>query len=252
MSAYDRFAEDYHWLLDDDQMSGRPFVASYEHCLAELPPGAQVLDAACGIGVEALELARRSLRVYGTDASAAMVTQARQRATAQGLDVEFAVSDWSQLPSKFSQRFALVVCNGNSLVHAHAPGASGVESALSGMAGVADDAGKVVIGTRDFEHLRSRRPDVEVAGRSVTRNGTHCVRFYTWRIPSSWSDPHTASVHLALINEDRIEHRRHDVEFTPYTSTEFQQAITAAGLTVESSTRTHDSPRYTLVLRMSR
>ncbi|MDH3731293.1 MAG: hypothetical protein OES13_09250 [Acidimicrobiia bacterium] len=46
MGAYDRFAEDYHWLLDDEQITGRPFVAAYEHHIAELPPGAAVLESA--------------------------------------------------------------------------------------------------------------------------------------------------------------------------------------------------------------
>lgn len=249
MGAYDRFADDYHWLLDDEQLTGRPFIAAYERYLAELAPGTPVLDAACGIGVEALALARRSLRVHGTDATEAMITQARRRAAAEGLDVTFAVCEWAQLASHCTERFALVLCTGNSLVHAHRPGGTGVETALRNMAAVVADTGRVIVGTRNFEHLRRRRPDVEVADRPVVRDGTRCLRFYTWRIPTSWSDPHTASVHLALVGDDRVEHRRHDVEFTPYTWTELQQAIGAAGLGIEWSTRTTTGDRYVLALR---
>ncbi len=128
-----------------------------------MPPGALVLDAACGIGIEALELTRRSFRVYGSDAAEAMTTEGQHLAAAEGLDVTFAVCEWAQLPSRFTERFALVVCNGNSLVHAFSPGDDGLERALNGMAHMVDDTERIVIGARNFEHLRHQRPDVEVA-----------------------------------------------------------------------------------------
>ena len=50
-----------------------------------LPPGAAVLDAGCGAGGLAVELARRGLRVEAVDASRRMVEQARDAIAARGL-----------------------------------------------------------------------------------------------------------------------------------------------------------------------
>lgn len=248
MAGYDSFAADYHWLLDDEELSGRPFVAAYEHYVTRLRPGSKVLDAACGIGVEALALARRSLQVRGTDASPSMVAEARRRASTEGLVVDFSTSTWAELPERCDDRFELVVCNGNALVHANDPGSGGLEKALRGLSAVTTPTGRVIIGTRDFELLRSGQPDVEVAGQSVVRDGTECVRFYSWTIPTSWTELHQASVHLALITDGTVEHRRHDVSFRPYTWDQLRAAIAVSGLDIEWSTRTSRAPRYTLAL----
>jgi 2-polyprenyl-3-methyl-5-hydroxy-6-metoxy-1,4-benzoquinol methylase len=51
------------------------------------------LDCTCGIGTQALPLARLGYRVTGTDISPAAVKRARAEATMRGLDADFKVSD---------------------------------------------------------------------------------------------------------------------------------------------------------------
>jgi SAM-dependent methyltransferase len=249
VDSYARFAADYHWLLDDEQLTGRPFVAPYEHLLADLRPGSRVLDAACGIGVEALELARRQLDVSATDASHSMVAEARALALAERRQLDLAVCDWSHLAERFAEPFALVVCNGNSLVHANHPGEPALTGALRDLAAVLRADGRLVIGTRNFEHLRRTGPDVEVSEIALSRDGVHCVRFYSWQLPARWSERHRATVHLALVRGVTVDHRRYDVDFVPYTAIELEAAIAGAGLVIESSTRDDNQPRHTLVLR---
>lgn len=53
----------------------------------------EVLDAGCGVGETALSLAARGYRAVGLDNSPAAIEQAREAATARGLDAEFAVAD---------------------------------------------------------------------------------------------------------------------------------------------------------------
>ncbi len=55
-------------------------------------PGARILDLACGMGWQALELAPK-FRVTAVDRSAALLDQARRSADAQGLAVEFVQED---------------------------------------------------------------------------------------------------------------------------------------------------------------
>jgi ubiquinone/menaquinone biosynthesis C-methylase UbiE len=72
--------------------------ARYE--LLKLRPGDRVLDVGCGLGDNARELATLVApagKVFGIDASAAMVTQARMRSKDQDLAIEFAAGDAHEL-----------------------------------------------------------------------------------------------------------------------------------------------------------
>lgn len=64
--------------------------------LAALPErldGARVLDAGCGTGVLAMDLARRGARVVAIDLSPTLVDHARELSTAEGLDIDFRAGD---------------------------------------------------------------------------------------------------------------------------------------------------------------
>lgn len=80
--------------------------------LAELPPGATVLDLGCGAGLDTLVAARRlgrQGRVIGLDFSLAMLGRAHRAAEAAGLRALFAAADAEELPlSRASIDVALV------------------------------------------------------------------------------------------------------------------------------------------------
>jgi demethylmenaquinone methyltransferase/2-methoxy-6-polyprenyl-1,4-benzoquinol methylase len=61
-------------------------------------PGMRVLDCATGTGDLALAFRRTGASVVGTDFSAPMLVQAREKARAAGLDVTFEVADALALP----------------------------------------------------------------------------------------------------------------------------------------------------------
>jgi 2-polyprenyl-3-methyl-5-hydroxy-6-metoxy-1,4-benzoquinol methylase len=74
-SDYDSIARDYHWLVPDELLSGDSFVERHRDLLGSLPRHALILDCACGIGLDAIVLARRGYRVCSSDASSALVTE---------------------------------------------------------------------------------------------------------------------------------------------------------------------------------
>ncbi len=60
--------------------------------------GLPVLDFGCGHGMAAVVLARRGARVTGFDLSAGYVAEARRRAAANGVTVDFVQADGARLP----------------------------------------------------------------------------------------------------------------------------------------------------------
>lgn len=81
-----------------------PYYKEYKsksYDLLDLMPGLVVLEAGCGLGDDALRIAERIIpggKVFGLDASSAMIEKARLNARARQLPVEFLVGDVKALP----------------------------------------------------------------------------------------------------------------------------------------------------------
>ncbi len=63
-----------------------------------IAPGSQLLDVACGTGQIAIPAARAGVDVTGLDIDADLLAQARTRATAEGLSIQFDRGNAEQLP----------------------------------------------------------------------------------------------------------------------------------------------------------
>lgn len=87
--AYNLIAEDWH----RDHQSDVWWVEGTDAFIARLGPGARVLDAGCGGGIEAKYLASRGLGVIGIDNAERMIAIARREAPA----AEFRLLDMRDL-----------------------------------------------------------------------------------------------------------------------------------------------------------
>ena len=87
-----------------------------EHLPGPGEPGLQVLDAGCGQGTQALELARLGHSVLGVDTSERLLDLAREAAVRDPPDVRrrlaFEHADLLCLSAQFADRFDLVCCHG--------------------------------------------------------------------------------------------------------------------------------------------
>ncbi|MCZ7652481.1 MAG: methyltransferase domain-containing protein [Thermoanaerobaculia bacterium] len=77
-----------------------------------LAPGARVLDVGCGTGRHAIELARRGFRVTGIDLSAGMLAEARRKAEAVGVEVDFRQADATRFTVDAPHDAAICLCEG--------------------------------------------------------------------------------------------------------------------------------------------
>ena len=69
------------------------FFASWK-----VPPGSRMLDVACGAGQVTIPAARSGINVVGIDIATNLIAQARARAAAEGLVVQFDEGDAEQMP----------------------------------------------------------------------------------------------------------------------------------------------------------
>src|SRR5271169_4772125 len=88
------------WMAGDFGMIAKNTACAAEAFIGRLdiPPGAKVLDVACGTGNTAIPLARCGAQVTGVDIATNLLQQARDRASAEGLEIVFDEGDAEQLP----------------------------------------------------------------------------------------------------------------------------------------------------------
>ena len=246
--AYEMLAADYDWMFDDDALAnGRainlPATARLLQRVSSTPSA--VLDAACGTGVDAAVLARRGFTVSAADGSDAMVEGAAARFRGERLAIPALHSRWADLPAATGERFDVVLCIGNSLVHA--AGRDAMVEALAGLRQMARPGGHVVIDSRNWEKLHAERQIVQVADRVVTREGRRCVVLYAWEVPDRLGEEHVA--HLVFLFDDgsRVEPHEHQITFHPFTVSDLRERLELAGLR-EVDTDVGDSrDRYAVV-----
>jgi SAM-dependent methyltransferase len=249
--SYADLARDYEWLFPDEVIGGNAPVGTTSPgskellygILETLPPGARVLDSACGIGADAMALARSGFNVTASDASASMVAEARRRCLQFGVEIDITQSTWQDLPERVPGAFQLILCLGNSIVHTATK--AEMISSLEGMKQVLSPDGVLVIDSRNWEYLYESRPRIITGRRVIERRGIRSSSLYIWTIPDDFNAPCRAEIVLLFEGpSSAITHRRYVIDFTPFTRAALTDAIHAVGLTVIGDSYQPDSPFY--------
>ncbi len=172
---YGDLAHDYEWLFPDETVGrlggfGRTSPgnqALLEAAVKTLGPGNPVLDCACGIGADAMALARKGFVVTACDGSQAMVAETRRRSERYGIAMTVSRSQWQDLPNRVPGPFELVLCLGNSIVHAETR--TKRMAALAGMRKVLSPAGTLIVDSRNWELLYNSRPRIVPARQVIAK-----------------------------------------------------------------------------------
>lgn len=181
---YDELAPLYHLVYENWEAS----VARQGTALASLidehwGAGARtVLDAAVGIGTQALGLLALGFRVIGSDLSPVAITRAQREAAARRLPLSCLVADFRALPVRTASVDVVIVCD-NSLPHLETP--SDIGTALSECFRCARPGGGCLVSMRDYG---SPPPpgtvDVQPYGERVWAGRRYHVRqVWSWRGP---------------------------------------------------------------------
>jgi glycine/sarcosine N-methyltransferase len=244
---YHDLAADYDWIFDDGALArggaiNRPATA---RLLQRIGRPGDVLDAACGTGVDAAALARRGFSVRATDGSQAMVEVAAARFRREGLAIPVQRCSWADLPAAIDGRFDAVLCTGNALVHA--AGRDAMVQALTGLRRMARPGGHVVVDSRNWEKLHTERRIVQVMDRVTRRGGRRCVVLYAWEIPDRLDEEHIAHLVFVLEDGDRIEPHEYRLSFRPFTLAELRERLELAGLEEVDTDFDEAADRYAVI-----
>ena len=245
--SYLTLAADYDWLFDDDALTGGEAISSPAtvRLLQRTGRGSTLLDASCGTGINAAVLARRGFDVSATDGSEAMIGQAAARFRREKLTIPLRRCLWADLPSTIAERFDVVLCVGNSLVHA--AGQDAMVDALTGLRRMARPGGHVVIDSRNWEKLHVERRIVRVANRVRARDGRRCLMFYAWEIPERLQDEHVAHIVFVFENGEGTETHEHPISFRPFTLAQLRERLELAGLREVDTDFDASADRYAVV-----
>jgi len=224
---YDQFAADYDRFVN---WKGRlafemPLLEQLLTPLKASGRVVRVLDAACGTGMHAIELARRGYDASGADLSGPMIAQAAQNALAAGLEVRFEAAGFGQLASTFGTGSQdALICLGNSLPHALT--AEERAAALEDFFAVLKPGGRLIIQNRNFDKvLLAKERWMEPQSHHDGEEEWLFLRFYDYRVDG-------------LIDFNIVTLRRGETGWTqnvrstrlyPLTSDELLSGLIAAG-----------------------
>jgi len=179
---YDELAPLYHLVYKDWESS----VARQGVALASLiaehwgADARTVLDAALGIGTQALGLLARGFRVTGSDLSPGAVSRARREAGARGLPLLSLVADFRALPVRSATFDAVLVCD-NAIPHLDSE--ADIREALAECFRCVRGGGGCLISMRDYQSPPPRGT-VEVhpyGERLVGGRRYQLKQVWTWR-----------------------------------------------------------------------
>ena len=227
---YHGLAADYDWIFDDGELAGGAAInqPATARLLQRVGPGGDVLDAACGTGIDAAVLARRGFNVRAADGSQAMAEVAAARFRREGLAIAARRCSWEDLPADISERFDVVLCTGNALVHAASRDA--MVRALAGLRRMTRPGGHVVIDSRNWEKLHAERRVVQVMNGVKVRDGRRCVVLYVWEVPDRLDQEHIAHLVFLFEDGDRVEPHEYRLSFRPFTLRDLRERLELAGL----------------------
>jgi glycine/sarcosine N-methyltransferase len=222
---YDQLADYYHLIFEDWDRSIERQATALNRLLADrISSGPlKILDCACGIGTQTLGFARAGHHMVASDLSPAAVNRARREAEMRGLNIEFHISDMTNLSAISDSGFDVVAALDNAIPHLST---HGVQEALHAMASKLRPGGLFLASTRDYDELILQRPSVQ-GPVFYGGEGNRRIVLQVW----DWIDQARYSLHQYISVEDESGWKTHHFvsEYRCLLHAEFTKMLETAG-----------------------
>ncbi|WNQ10804.1 methyltransferase domain-containing protein [Paenibacillus aurantius] len=195
---YDDFAEDYHLIHGDwDSAIDRQSMILNNLIRVNLSDSRNgqisLLDCSCGIGTQAIGLAKHGYVVTATDISPASIQRAIRESESRGIKIAFGVADFRTLISDVPGEFDVVLSADNAIPHLQSD--DDLNLAGQNMYSKVRQDGLLVVSIRDYDGLLQEKP--RATKPNVFDNGKR-IAFQVW----DWADDSkTYTVNLFVVQE---------------------------------------------------
>jgi SAM-dependent methyltransferase len=226
---YDALAPHYHLIFADWKRSVARQAGALDRLIRDRqgPPPLSVLDCSCGIGTQAIGLARLGYRVHGTDLSPRAVERAAREAAGLGAAATFAVADFRMLDVQVPGTFDVVLSCDNALPHLLTE--ADLDRAARAMAAKLTRGGLLLISLRDYDDLLRQKPRATLPDVHEGPDGRRVV-FQVW----DWRDDSPAyRVHYFILRDadGAWQTFQRSMEYRALLRNELSAILTRAGFT---------------------
>ncbi|SDN67620.1 Methyltransferase domain-containing protein [Paenibacillus sp. yr247] len=219
LKFYDELAKEYHLLFVDwnHAISWQGEVLNkviQSKLTVSTTNNISLLDCSCGIGTQAIGLAKYGYNVSATDISPRSVKRAEKEAVAFGVKIDFGVADFRSLDKDVSGSFDIVMSADNAIPHLLTDG--DLYKAFQNINTKLNQNGLLLITIRDYDSLVKEKPsatqprvfdegkrivfqvwDWAGGGKTYTIN-----QFIMQEINGEWKTKHKKTEYRALLRED--------------------------------------------------
>ncbi len=205
---YDNLASHYDKLFLDWQSTTHE-QATILHKLFEnngFDKRSHILDCACGIGTQAIGLARLGYNVTASDISDGEIAEAKTRASDANVKIRFENADFCALSKTFKEKFDIVIAMDNALPHMLS--STDLANAIKSITNQINENGIFVGSIRDYDALLKDKPPYSPPYIHKTPKGQR-LSFQTW----DWNDDHYKLVQYIIDDSENLEVNKFECEY---------------------------------------
>jgi len=202
-SFYDELAPYYHLIFNDWESSMNRQAGVLDGIIrSEWGDDVNsILDVACGIGTQAMGLAKLGYRVEASDLSSKAVERAKQETLKRGLKISYSVSDMREVSANHKSLFDVLICCDNSIAHLLSD--REIKDAFSEFFCCLKPEGGCIITLRDYEN--EARDKQIIPYKVHLKDGIRYILFQIWDFSG---DIYDQSLYLITDDgEDKAEAR---------------------------------------------
>lgn len=189
----------------------------------------RVLVTACGVGTQAIPLAKLGFEIVATDPSAGMLQKAQDLAEEHGVldEIQFAQASFDGLLDAVDGKFDAIVCKGNALPHLITDDA--IETALLVFHELLRPGGTLVLGMRDFDPFMEHRPRFLPGFDHKDDDGSEFISFEIWEYEEGPPMVATQNLYMVKGKAPDLETVKHSVAFRPLSVDEAKVVLMELG-----------------------